>query len=132
MRAAGLPAARNRCGILGHGGDAASFQVKALARALTRRTEKGKHYGALTAKFVDIQAGRTGDDRRSAVRLAEGRPCGTGRSGLRLLLSGGVMLILPAVHRCIFHVLYLLIQKLGLCWHQRAVAACDRCANPMS
>ncbi len=32
----------------------AKARIMTLARALTRRTEKGKAYGAITAKFLDV------------------------------------------------------------------------------
>src|SRR5271165_7418018 len=32
----------------------AKARIMTFARALTRRTEKGKHYGQLTAKFLDV------------------------------------------------------------------------------
>ena len=35
----------------------AKVRVMMLARALMRRTEKGKHYGIVTAKFVDVLRG---------------------------------------------------------------------------
>ena len=31
-----------------------AFTLRRVARALMRRTEKGKHYGIVTAKFVDV------------------------------------------------------------------------------
>jgi Helix-turn-helix domain len=79
----------------------AKARIMVLARALSRRTEKGKHYGEITAKFLDVLAAllwgfhnaATGKCFPSYERIAERAHCGrtTVYEAIHALEAVGIM-----------------------------------------
>ena len=75
---------RDRAGDLSHALDPnAKVRIMHWARCLSRRTEKGRHYGRLTAKFLDVlrallwdfHNARTGVCFPSLATIAEAAGC---------------------------------------------------------
>src|SRR5215469_17864104 len=87
----------------------AKVRIMHLARALKHRTEKGKHYGELTAKFVDvlhallwlIHDGKSGQCNPAYETIADKADCArsTVAEGIAVLERVGMLSWVKRIHR---------------------------------